>query len=99
MDSIIPRMMIMAVVLSFWIQPALACDGTPPKLLNKDQQAHQYELQCGNKTAKKTIPAGGTQTLKNKSGCKIKLGNNPPVKLHTEMECTVNNGKLICDLL
>jgi len=79
--------------------PAWACDGVPPKLINKDNSAHDYEIVCGSKTEKKSIPAGATQELREKSGCMLKLGDNKPTKLFTEMVCTVNGGKLSCDLL
>jgi hypothetical protein len=79
--------------------PAFACDGTPPELVNKDGKDYEYELKCAKKTEKRTIKAGAKQSLKEKSGCKLKLGQNPPTKLFTEMVCTIKGGKLSCDLL
>jgi hypothetical protein len=91
---------LVAVVFSIAVTaPAWACDGTPPKLVNKDAHAHDYEIVCGSKTEKRSIPAGATQELREKSGCKLKLGSNKPTKLFTEMVCAIKGGKLSCDLL
>ncbi len=75
------------------------CDGTPPELENKDATAYDYELVCGKKREKKTIEAGAKQELEGFSGCNLLLGENEPTVLHTEMVCTVEGGKLVCDLL
>ena len=75
------------------------CDGTPPELENKDAQAYEYELVCGKKREKKTIEAGAKQELEGFSGCSLLLGENEPTVLHTEMVCTIEGGKLVCDLL
>ena len=93
------KYLIAAIALVAWTAPAWACDGTPPKLVNKDKQAYDYEVVCASKTEKKSIPAGGSQELREKSGCKLKLGSNKPTKLFTEMVCTIKGGKLSCDLL
>ena len=97
MDNV--KYLLAAIALLAFTAPAWACDGTPPKLINKDKTAHDYELVCASKTEKKTIPAGATQELREKSGCKLVLGKNKPTKLFTEMVCTINDGKLSCDLL
>jgi hypothetical protein len=99
MMTFVMRIAIAALVLAAFTAPAWACDGVPPKLINKDKQAHSYEIVCGSKTEKKSIPAGGTQELREKSGCKLVLGKNKPTKLFTEMVCTIQGGKLSCDLL
>jgi hypothetical protein len=95
----IVRRLLPLLLLVAWLGPALACDGTPPKLINKDSKAHDYELLCAGKTEKRSIPAGATQELRGKSGCKLKLGDNQPTKLFTEMVCTIQSDKLSCDLL
>lgn len=82
-----------------WAPPAHPCDGTPPALTSKDDVDHPYELVCGRKTEQSTLPAGATLSLEGKSGCELELGDNPPTKLHTEMVCTVEAGKLTCDLI
>ena len=79
--------------------PVLHCDGTPPELNNKDDQEHAYELVCGKKTEQLTIAAGAKQSLEGKSGCSLKLGDNKPETLYTEMVCTITGGQLTCDLL
>ena len=86
-------------VFALWAAPSLACDGIPPKLVNKDDKSYDYELICGKKTEKHTIGAKATQELDEKSGCKLKLGDNKAKKLYTEMVCTIKEGKLSCDLL
>ncbi len=88
-----------AAITLCWALPALPCDGIPPELTSKDTVDHPYELVCGRKTEQGTLPAGATQSLEGKSGCELKLGDNPPTKLHTEMVCTVEAGKLTCDLI
>ena len=93
------RYLIAVIVLVGLTAPAWACDGVPPKLINKDQQAYDYEIVCASKAEKRSIPAGGKQELREKSGCKLKLGSNKPTKLFTEMVCTIKGGKLSCDLL
>jgi len=93
------KAVIATVLLLLWTFPALACDGTPPKLVNKDDKAYDYELVCGKKTEQKSIAASSSQSLENKSGCTLKLGDNKATKLHTEMVCTIESGKLSCDLL
>lgn len=98
MIGIVKRLLPLLLLIA-WIGPALACDGTPPKLINKDSKAYGYELVCASKTEQKSIPAGATQELREKSGCKLKLGANKPTKLFTEMVCTIKSGKLSCDLL
>ncbi len=82
-----------------WALPAVPCDGIPPELTNKDTVEYPYELVCGRKTEQHTLPAGATQSLEGKSGCELKLGDNEPTKLHTEMVCNVEAGKLTCDLI
>jgi len=99
MMSLVLRIVLTALVLAAFTAPAWACDGTPPKLVNKDKQAYEYEIVCGSKTEKKSIPAGASQELREKSGCKLVLGQNKPTKLFTEMVCTIKGGKLSCDLL
>lgn len=93
------KRMLATIALLAWTAPSLACDGTPPKLVNKDDKDYGYELVCGKKTEKKSIKAGATQSLEDKSGCKLKLGDNKATKLYTEMVCTIKSGKLTCDLL
>jgi hypothetical protein len=93
------KWLIAVIALISFTAPAWACDGTPPKLINKDDKAHNYEIVCASKTEKRSIPAGATQELREKSGCKLKLGSNKPTKLFTEMVCTIKGGKLSCDLL
>jgi hypothetical protein len=90
---------LVAILLLGLPAPSIACDGTPPELTNKDKEDHSYELVCAKKTEKRTIKAGATEKLKEKSGCQLKLGQNPPTKLYTEMVCTIKDGKLSCDLL
>ena len=81
-------------------RPAPACDGVPPELINKDSKAHEYTLTCAKKTEKRSIAPGAKVELREKSGCVLKLGDNEPTKLHTEMVCTIKKGgKLSCDLL
>lgn len=75
------------------------CDGEPPELINRDARAHVYELRCGDDTERATIAAGATQVLKGKSGCRLVLPDNPPVRLSTEMVCTIESSELSCDLL
>ena len=99
MMTFVMRILIAAIVLAAFTAPAWACDGTPPKLINKDSKAYEYEIVCASKTEKKSIPAGASQELREKSGCKLKLGSNKPTKLFTEMVCTIKGGKLGCDLL
>ncbi|MBW2276412.1 MAG: hypothetical protein JRF63_02905 [Deltaproteobacteria bacterium] len=93
------KYLIAAIALIAFTAPTWACDGTPPKLINKDAKAYEYEIVCASKTEKKSIPAGGSEELREKSGCKLKLGSNKPTKLFTEMVCTIKDGKLTCDLL
>jgi len=78
---------------------AHCCDGDPPVLENRDDSAHEYETTCGAKVERQTIPAGGKQVLKGKGGCSIRLGDAPPTRLFAEMVCTIERGKLACDLL
>ena len=87
------------LLLVTWCAPVLACDGTPPELVNKDQVEYSYVIECGKKTHSGKIPAGGKRSLKEMSGCKLKLGENKPTKLYTEMVCTIKDGKLTCELL
>jgi len=93
------KKLILMAVFAVWTVPALACDGTPPKLVNKDDVSYDYQLVCGKKTEKHSIAAGASQELDEKSGCKLKLGENKAKKLYTEMVCTIKGGKLSCDLL
>jgi len=79
--------------------PVLLCDGTPPELINKDTVEHAYRLTCGKKVEEASIAASSAQSLEGKSGCVIELGDNEPTKLHTEMVCTIEAGKLGCDLI
>ena len=59
----------------------------------------QAETECAKKSETATIESGATAKLEGKSGCMLKLGDNEPVKLYTEMVCTIKDGKLTCDLL
>ncbi|MFH1435294.1 MAG: hypothetical protein ABIJ56_06225 [Pseudomonadota bacterium] len=93
------KIIIIVLLLAAWTLPSLACDGTPPELVNKDDQNHDYELVCGKTTEKKTIAAKSSQSLENKSGCKLKLGDNKAARLYTEMVCTIKDAKLSCELL
>jgi hypothetical protein len=79
--------------------PNLACDGNPPKLINKDTQAYDYVISCGSNKEKSSIGPNSNKKFTGKSGCTLKVGNNAPTKLFTEMICTVSGGKLTCDLL
>ena len=79
--------------------PAWPCDGTPPELINQDTVEYSYEITCGRKTEQLTIPASSSQALGGKSGCELVLGDNPATKLHTEMVCNIEAGKLACDLI
>ena len=79
--------------------PRPLCDGTPPELVNRDTRAYGYELACNAAVTKGVIEPGAKKSLKGYSGCRLKLGSNPPVKLHTEMVCTIERGTLSCDLL
>ena len=91
--------LIAATLLTAWIWPAVACDGTPPKLINKDNRSYAYTLICGKKTEQGNIDAGSSKELEGKSGCSIKLDKNRTTKLHTEMVCTIKGTELTCDLL
>jgi hypothetical protein len=93
-----PVILILATALAL-CGPALACDGVPPKLVNKDDKPHEVVLTCGSKTERRTVGAGASQELREKSGCTITLGDGKPTKLYTEMVCTISGGKLSCDLL
>jgi hypothetical protein len=92
------------IALMLWLIPVtgrtdLYCDGDPPELHNKDAQAHTYQIQCASKTEKGEIQASQEKKLKGKSGCKLTVGNSPPVKLFTEMICEIRGGKLSCELI
>lgn len=93
------RKLAIIALLAAWTCPVFACDGIPPELVNKDDTDHDYELVCGKKTEEHTIGAGKSQELDGKSGCTLKLGKNKATKLYTEMVCTIEDGKLTCDLL
>ena len=104
MAAIAMKMMFLAALL-FWTggeantTPILACDGTPPKLVNKDVQPYKYVISCGSKKEAGLIGPNSDKEFVGKSGCTLKLGNNAPEKLFTEMICSVTGGKLTCDLL
>ena len=104
MAAIVLKTMFLAV-LFFWtggeadITPVLACDGAPPKLVNKDVQPYNYVISCGSKKERGSIGPNSNKEFVGKSGCTLKLENNAPEKLFTEMICTVVGGKLTCDLL
>jgi hypothetical protein len=78
---------------------ALACDGNPPKVVNRDGEAREVVITCGSKVERLTVQASASRELRGKSGCTIRLGDSKPTKLSTEMECTISNGKITCDLL
>jgi len=78
---------------------ALACDGNPPKVVNKDGEARELVITCGSKVEKLTVQASASEELRGKSGCTIRLGDAEPTKLSTEMVCTISGGKIACDLL
>jgi hypothetical protein len=79
--------------------PALACDGNPPKVANRDNEVREVVITCGSKAEKLTLKANAVQELRGKPGCTIQIGDGKPIKLSTEMVCTISGGKISCDLL
>ena len=68
-------------------------------MVNKDAKSYSYEIKCASKTEEATIDASTKIELEGKSGCQLKLGHNPTVRLYTEMVCEILGGKLACDLI
>ena len=79
--------------------PGFACDGDPPELVNKDLKSYSYQIRCASKTEEAKIEASAKIKLEGKSGCQLKLGDRPAVKLFTEMVCEIQAGRLSCDLI
>ena len=93
------KLIAIALLVLFTAPPSLACDGTPPELVNEDDVEREYTISCGKKRSKHTIAAGASHSLEGKSGCKIKVGDGKAQKLFTEMVCTIADGQLSCELL
>jgi hypothetical protein len=75
----------------------MGCEGDPPTLVNRDNRDYSFKVECGKKSENRQISAGESQSLKGKSGCWLVFGDKR-VTLYADLDCSIQNGKLSCEL-
>jgi len=81
----------------FKIIGPLACDGDPPKLVNRDNKERAFKVECGSKSENRRIAAGESLSLPGKSRCLLVFGDQS-VTLYVDLVCVIRNSKLSCEL-